>query len=69
MLEWQGIEFRILKLKLHSCIAYRIVDVGIGGRHGYWLLFVFQGIGPNRRGMSSLGPSWNLWHRHCRKSP
>jgi hypothetical protein len=32
MLEWQGIEFRILKLKLHFCTAYRVVGVGVG-RH------------------------------------
>jgi hypothetical protein len=33
MLEWQGIEFQILKLKLHSCTAYRVVGAGVGGRH------------------------------------
>jgi hypothetical protein len=46
MLEWQGIEFRILKLKLHSCTAYRVVCAGVGSRHGYRLSYAFQGIGP-----------------------
>jgi hypothetical protein len=41
MLEWPDIEFRILKLKLHSCIAYRVVGVGVGGWHGYPLLYAF----------------------------
>jgi hypothetical protein len=50
MLEWQGIEFRILKLKLHSCTAYRVVGASVGGWHGYRLSYVFQGIGPNGRG-------------------
>jgi hypothetical protein len=63
MLEWQSIEFRILKLKLHSCTTYRVVDAGLGGRHGYRLLYAFQGIGPNGRGTFSLGSSWELW-RH-----
>jgi hypothetical protein len=63
MLEWQGIEFRILKLKLHSYITYRVVGAGIGDRHGYRLSYAFQGIGPNGRGTSSLGPSGELW-RH-----
>jgi hypothetical protein len=54
MLEWQGIEFRILKLKLHSCTTYRVVGAGVGGRHGYRLSYAFQGIGPNRRGTSCL---------------
>jgi hypothetical protein len=58
MLEWPNIEFRILKLKLHSCTAYRVVDTGVGGQYGYPLSYAFQGIGPNGRGMSSLGPSW-----------
>jgi hypothetical protein len=57
MLKWQGIEFRILKLKLHSCTAYRVVGAGVRGRHGYRLSFAFQGIGPSGRGTSSLGPS------------
>jgi hypothetical protein len=69
MLEWQGIEFRILKLKLHSCTAYRVVGVGVGGRHGYQLSYAFQGIGPNRRGTSSLGPLWESWRHHCRILP
>jgi hypothetical protein len=46
MLEWQGIESQILKLKQHSCTAYRVVCVGVGGRHGYRLSYAFQGIGP-----------------------
>jgi hypothetical protein len=37
MLEWQGIEFRILKLKLHSCTAYRVVGAGVEGRYRYRL--------------------------------
>jgi hypothetical protein len=57
MLEWQGIEFRILKLKLHSCTAYRVVGVGVGGQYRYPLSYAFQGIGPNGKGTSSLGPS------------
>jgi hypothetical protein len=60
MLEWQGIEFQILKLKLHSCTTYRVVGASIGGRHGYRLSYAFQGFGPNGRGTSSLGPSWKL---------
>jgi hypothetical protein len=64
MLEWQGIVFRILKLKLHSCTSYRVVGAGVGGRHGYRLSYVSQEIGANGRGMSSLGPSWELWHHH-----
>jgi hypothetical protein len=62
-------EFRILKLKQHSCTTYRVVGDGVGGRHGYWLSYAFQGIGSNGRGTSSLGPSWELWHHHCHKSP
>jgi hypothetical protein len=31
MLEWQDIEFRILKWKLHSYTAYRVVGAGVGG--------------------------------------
>jgi hypothetical protein len=69
MLEWQGIEFWILKLKLHSCIAYRVVGTGVGGRHGYRLSYAFQGIGLNGRGMFSFGPSWELWRHQCHKSP
>jgi hypothetical protein len=69
MLEWQGIEFRILKLKLHSYTAYRVVGAGVGGRHGYRLSYAFQGIGPNGRDTSSLGLSWELWRHHYRKSP
>jgi hypothetical protein len=69
MLEWQGIEFRILKPKLHSCSTYRVVCAGVGGRHGYRLSYASQGIGPNGRGRSSLGPSWELRRHHCRKSP
>jgi hypothetical protein len=67
MFEWPGIEFRILKL--HSCIAYTVVSAGVGGRHGYPLSYAFQGIGPNRRGRSSLGPSWGSWRHHYRISP
>jgi hypothetical protein len=52
MLEWQGIEFRIRKLMLHSCTAYRVVGAGVGGRHGYRLSYASQEIGPNGRGMS-----------------
>jgi hypothetical protein len=55
MFEWQGIEFRILKL--HSCTAYIVAGAGVGGPHGYPLSYSFQGIGPNGRGRSSLGPS------------
>jgi hypothetical protein len=51
MLEWQGIECRILKLKLHSCIAYRVVGAGVGGRHGYWLFVCFS-------------RDWAQWKRH-----
>jgi hypothetical protein len=69
MLEWQGIEFRILKLKLHSYTAYRVVGASVGGQHGYGLSYAFQRIGPNGRGTSSLGPSWELWRHHCHKSP
>jgi hypothetical protein len=69
MLEWPGIDFRILKLKLHSGTAYKVVDAGIGGRYGYLLSCAFQGIGPNGRGTSSLCPSWESWHHHCRISP
>jgi hypothetical protein len=69
MLEWQGIEFRILKLKLHSCTTYKVVGASVGGRHGFQLSYAFQGIGPNGRGTSSLGPSWELWRHHCHKSP
>jgi hypothetical protein len=68
MLERQGIEFRILKLKLHSCTAYRVVGAGIGGRHGYRLSYAFQGIGLNRRGTSFLGPSWELWRHRCQST-
>jgi hypothetical protein len=69
MLEWPGIEFRILKLKLHSCTAYRLVGAGVGGRHGYPLSYAFQGIGPNGRGRSSFGPSWGSRRHRCRISP
>jgi hypothetical protein len=69
MLKWQSIEFRILKLKLHSYTTYRVVGAGVGGWHGYRLLYTSQGIGPNGRSTSSLGPSWELWHHHCRKLP
>jgi hypothetical protein len=31
MLEWQGNGSRIQKVKLYSCIAYRIADIGLGG--------------------------------------
>jgi hypothetical protein len=31
MLEWQGIEFWILKLKLHSCTTYRVVGASVEG--------------------------------------
>ena len=41
MLEWQSIDFQILKLKLHSYIAYRVVGADIGGRHGYRLSYAF----------------------------
>ena len=68
MLEWQDIEYRILKLKLHFCTSDRVVCAGVGGRHGYWFLYAFQGIGPNGKGRSSLGPSWELWHHHYHKS-
>jgi hypothetical protein len=69
MLEWQGIKFWILKLKLHFYTAYKVVGAGVGGRHGYRLSYAFQGIGPNGRSMFSLGPSWELWRHHYRKSP
>ena len=69
MLKWQGIEFQILKLKLHCCTTYRVVGAGVGGRHRYWLLYVFQGIGLNGRSMPFLGPSWEPWRHHCRISP
>jgi hypothetical protein len=69
MLEWPGIEFRILKLKLHSCTAYRVVGACVGGQHGYPLLYAFQGIGPNGKGTTSLGLSWESWRHHCRISP
>jgi hypothetical protein len=69
MLEWPSIEFRILKLKLHSCIAYRVVGAGVGGQHGYPLSNAFQGIGSNGRGTSSVSPSWESWHHHYRISP
>jgi hypothetical protein len=42
MLEWDGIEFQILKLKLHSCTVYRVVGAGIGGPHRYPLSYAFQ---------------------------
>jgi hypothetical protein len=67
MLEWLGIEFWILKL--HFCIAYKVDGVGVGGLHGYPLSYVFKGIGPNGRGTSFLGPSWESWCHHCRISP
>jgi hypothetical protein len=57
MLEWKDIEFRILKLKLHSCTTYRVVGVGVRCWYGYQLLYAFQGIGPNGRGTSFLGLS------------
>jgi hypothetical protein len=41
MLEWPSIEFRILKLKLHSFTAYRVIGAGVGGRYGYPLLYAF----------------------------
>jgi hypothetical protein len=69
MLEWQGIEFWILKLKLHSCTAYRVVGAGVGGWYGYRLSYAFQGIRPNGRGTSSLGLSWESWCHHFRISP
>ena len=69
MLKWQGIEFWILKLKLHSYIACKVVGAGVGGWHGYWPLYASQGIGPSRRSKSSLGPSWEWWHHHYHKSP
>jgi hypothetical protein len=31
MREWQSIEFRIPKMKLHSYTAYRVVGAGLGG--------------------------------------
>jgi hypothetical protein len=69
MLEWQGIKFQMLKLKLYSCTTYRVLGVGVGGLHGYPLLYVFQGIGPNGKDTSSLGPSWESWRHHCCISP
>ena len=69
MLEWPDIEYPILKLKLHSCTNNRVVCVGVVGRHGYWLLYASQGIGPNGKGRSSLGPSLELWRHHYRISP
>jgi hypothetical protein len=69
MLEWQGIEFRILKLNLYSYTAYRVVGADVGGWHKYRLSYAFQGIGPNGRGTSSLGLLWELSRHHCRKSP
>jgi hypothetical protein len=69
MLEWQGIEFRILKLKLYSYTAYRVDGAGVGGLNGYRLSYAFQGIEPNGKGMSSLGPSWESWRHHSRISP
>ena len=49
MLEWHSIEFRILKLMLYSYTVYRVVTAGIGGQHGYPLLYAFQGIRPNKK--------------------
>jgi hypothetical protein len=69
MLEWPGIEFRLHLLKLHSYTAYRVVGAGVGGPHGYPLSYAFRGIGPNRRGTSSLGPSWESWRHYCCISP
>jgi hypothetical protein len=66
MLEWQSIESRIQKVKLHSCIAYRVVGVGLGSQYKYPLLYAFQGIGSSRRGTSSLGPPLESWHHHYR---
>jgi hypothetical protein len=65
MLEWQSIKSRLQKVKLHSCIAYRIASDGLVGQHGYLLLYASQGIGFNRRGMFFLGSSLKLWHHHC----
>jgi hypothetical protein len=39
MLEWQGIEFRILKL--HSYTAYIVAGASVGGHHGYPLSYAF----------------------------
>jgi hypothetical protein len=69
MLEWQGIEFWILKLKLHSCTTYIVAGASVGGQHGYPLSYAFQGIGSNGRGRSFLGPSWESWRHHYRISP
>jgi hypothetical protein len=46
ILEWQGIEFRILKLKLHSCTAYRVpvLVLEVGMDIGFRMLF--KGLGP-----------------------
>jgi hypothetical protein len=69
MLEWQGIEFQILKLKLHSYTAYRVGGASVRGQHGYPLSYAFQGIGPNGKVTSFLGLSWESWRHHCRISP
>jgi hypothetical protein len=68
MLEWQGIKFRIQKVKLHSYTTYRVGGTGIEGQHGYPLSYASQGIGSSGRSTSSLGPLWESWRHHCRIS-
>jgi hypothetical protein len=46
MFKWQGIEFRILKLKLHSCTVYRVVGAGIGGWQDISFCMLFKGLDP-----------------------
>ena len=67
MLEWQGIKSWIQKVKLYSCIAYRVVGVGLRSQHEYPLSYAFQRIGSSQRGTSSLGLPLESWHHHYRK--
>jgi hypothetical protein len=59
MLEWQGIEFWIQKVKLHSCTAYKVVGAGLGGQDGYLLLYASQWIGSNGKAHPLLVLHWN----------
>jgi hypothetical protein len=59
MLEWQGNESRIQKVKLHSYIAYRIVGVGLWRPTWISTFICFQGIGPMEEAHLLLVIHWN----------
>jgi hypothetical protein len=60
MLEWQGIEFRILKLKLHSCTAYKVSVLVLEVGTDIDFRMLFEGLGP----MEEVGPLLVL-HGNC----